>query len=215
MVVKHQCSFCAGEIEPGTGRMYVKRDGTVFNFCSSSCRKQQIDLGRVGHRLKWTRAHAIKKAAEHSAAAAGTSRAAARASSSSGGRTKAKGPTAPAGHAGGVPAVSDPSPRRASRSQAGCPSEAGRGRRAAHSCSGTTGGDPREGPRRPEPGARGNLARSGREEARDEEGHEAGLRPVHDPARQSVGCPLPRRGAGAHPPVEGAGSKGPDRSSRS
>ena len=64
MVVKHQCSFCAGEIEPGTGRMFVKRDGTVFHFCSSSCRKQQLVLGRVGHRLKWTRAHAIKKAAE-------------------------------------------------------------------------------------------------------------------------------------------------------
>jgi large subunit ribosomal protein L24e len=64
MVVKRTCSFCAGEIEPGTGSMYVKRDGTVFHFCSSSCRKQQLHLGRVGHRLKWTRAHAIKKAAE-------------------------------------------------------------------------------------------------------------------------------------------------------
>jgi large subunit ribosomal protein L24e len=62
MVVKRQCSFCAGEIEPGTGMMFVKRDGTVFHFCSSSCRKQQLHLGRVGHRLKWTRAHALKRA---------------------------------------------------------------------------------------------------------------------------------------------------------
>ena len=70
MVVKRQCSFCAAEIEPGTGSMYVKRDGSVFHFCSGSCRKQQLDLGRVGHRFKWTRAHALKKAADRSSAAA-------------------------------------------------------------------------------------------------------------------------------------------------
>jgi large subunit ribosomal protein L24e len=70
MVVKRQCSFCAAEIEPGTGMMFVKRDGTIFHFCTSSCRKQQLHLGRVGHRLKWTRAHALKKAADRSAAAA-------------------------------------------------------------------------------------------------------------------------------------------------
>jgi|SRR5579871_2405764 len=67
MVIKRSCSFCAGEIEPGTGSMFVKRDGTVFHFCSSSCRKQQMGLGRVGHRIKWTRAHALKKAAEQTA----------------------------------------------------------------------------------------------------------------------------------------------------
>jgi large subunit ribosomal protein L24e len=64
MVVKRTCSFCAGEVEPGTGYMYVKRDGTVFHFCCSSCRKQQLHLGRVGHRLRWTHAHALKRAAE-------------------------------------------------------------------------------------------------------------------------------------------------------
>jgi large subunit ribosomal protein L24e len=70
MVVKRQCSFCASEIEPGTGAMFVKRDGTIFHFCSGSCRKQQLHLGRVGHRFKWTRAHALKKAADRSSAAA-------------------------------------------------------------------------------------------------------------------------------------------------
>jgi large subunit ribosomal protein L24e len=68
MVVKRQCSFCAREIEPGTGTMFVKRDGTVFHFCSSSCRKQQLNLGRVGHRFKWTRAHELKRAADRSTA---------------------------------------------------------------------------------------------------------------------------------------------------
>jgi len=68
MVVKRQCSFCAREIEPGTGMMFVKRDGQVFNFCTSSCRKQQLHLGRVGHRFKWTRAHELKRAADRSSA---------------------------------------------------------------------------------------------------------------------------------------------------
>ena len=63
MVVKRSCSFCAGEIEPGTGMMFVKRDGTVYHFCSGSCRKQQLGLGRVGHRVRWTHAHAVKRAA--------------------------------------------------------------------------------------------------------------------------------------------------------
>jgi large subunit ribosomal protein L24e len=69
MVVKRQCSFCAAEIEPGTGSMFVKRDGTIFHFDTSSCRKQQLNLGRVGHRLKWTRAHSLKRAADRSAEA--------------------------------------------------------------------------------------------------------------------------------------------------
>ena len=66
MVIKRQCSFCADEIEPGTGMMFVKRDGSVFHFCTSSCRKQQLHLHRVGHRLKWTRAYTLKRSAEQS-----------------------------------------------------------------------------------------------------------------------------------------------------
>jgi large subunit ribosomal protein L24e len=64
MVVHRTCSFCAGEIEPGTGQLFVKRDGSLYSFCSSSCRKQQMGLGRVGHRLRWTRAHELKRLAE-------------------------------------------------------------------------------------------------------------------------------------------------------
>lgn len=64
MVVHRTCSFCAGEIEPGTGQLFVKRDGSLYAFCSSSCRKQQLGLGRVGHRLRWTHAHELKRLAE-------------------------------------------------------------------------------------------------------------------------------------------------------
>jgi len=72
MVTKRQCSFCAQEIEPGTGTIFVKRDGTVYQFCSSSCRKQQLHLGRLGHRFKWTRAYELKRAAERSTAERGS-----------------------------------------------------------------------------------------------------------------------------------------------
>jgi len=104
MVVKRQCSFCASEIEPGTGSMFVKRDGTVFHFCTSSCRKQQLHLGRVGHRLKWTRAHSLKRAAEQSSA----ERAAAPAAPAAPGpRVRRRGRTSPAPSA---PASPTPTP---------------------------------------------------------------------------------------------------------
>ncbi len=96
MVLKRQCSFCAGEVEPGTGTMFVKRDGSVFFFCSSSCRKQQLHLGRVGHRLKWTRAHSIKRTAEQSSASGrAAAKAAAQAKADAKSAAKAK-PAAPA-----------------------------------------------------------------------------------------------------------------------
>jgi large subunit ribosomal protein L24e len=45
------CSFTHEEIEPGTGMMFVKRDGSVFYFKDSKARK----LRRNPRRLKWTR----------------------------------------------------------------------------------------------------------------------------------------------------------------
>ncbi|MEW6036468.1 MAG: 50S ribosomal protein L24e [Candidatus Micrarchaeota archaeon] len=48
------CSFCDGPILKGTGLIYVKKDGTIYNFCSSKCRKNNLDLGREGRRQKWT-----------------------------------------------------------------------------------------------------------------------------------------------------------------
>ncbi len=48
------CSFCSGEIKKGTGMMYAKKDGTLFYFCSSKCRKNLLGLGREGRLQKWT-----------------------------------------------------------------------------------------------------------------------------------------------------------------
>lgn len=55
MVERRVCSFCGGEIEPGTGKMFVKNDGTVLRFCSSKCEKNMLDLGRVPRDVEWTR----------------------------------------------------------------------------------------------------------------------------------------------------------------
>ncbi len=54
MVRTYKCSFCDRDIEPGSGLMYVKNDGTILRFCSSKCRKNMLKLKRVSRRLKWS-----------------------------------------------------------------------------------------------------------------------------------------------------------------
>jgi large subunit ribosomal protein L24e len=53
------CSFCNNEIAKGTGEMYVLRDGTVYNFCSSKCKVNAIELRREGRLQKWTAKGAV------------------------------------------------------------------------------------------------------------------------------------------------------------
>ncbi|HLB70836.1 MAG: 50S ribosomal protein L24e [Candidatus Methanoperedens sp.] len=52
---KRKCSFCGGGIEPGTGKLYARKDGTVFYFCSSKCQNNS-DLGRIPRKVKWAEA---------------------------------------------------------------------------------------------------------------------------------------------------------------
>ncbi|MCD6493214.1 MAG: 50S ribosomal protein L24e [Archaeoglobaceae archaeon] len=49
------CSFCGREIEVGTGKMFVKRDGKIFYFCSRKCEKNMLELKRNPRKLKWTK----------------------------------------------------------------------------------------------------------------------------------------------------------------
>jgi large subunit ribosomal protein L24e len=51
--MEKKCTFCNTPIEQGTGKMLVKRDGTVFYFCSSKCERNMIKLGRKSRKLKW------------------------------------------------------------------------------------------------------------------------------------------------------------------
>jgi len=48
------CSFCDSQFAKGFGMMYVKKDGTIYYFCSSKCRKNSLGLSREGRRQKWT-----------------------------------------------------------------------------------------------------------------------------------------------------------------
>ncbi|MEW5936687.1 MAG: 50S ribosomal protein L24e [Candidatus Thermoplasmatota archaeon] len=63
MVERRVCTFCGNEIEPGTGIMFVRRDGTIYRYCSRKCKKNHIDLRRVPRRVRWTRQFAALKAA--------------------------------------------------------------------------------------------------------------------------------------------------------
>jgi len=54
-VEKRICSFCGEEIEPGTGKIYVRRDGKILHFCSRKCEKNMVVLKRNPRKLKWTK----------------------------------------------------------------------------------------------------------------------------------------------------------------
>jgi len=63
MVEERICSFCGTKIEPGTGKMYVKKDGTVLNFESNKCYKNMVILKRVARTTQWTEKAKIEKQA--------------------------------------------------------------------------------------------------------------------------------------------------------
>jgi large subunit ribosomal protein L24e len=62
------CSFCGAPIEPGTGKMFVKKDGTVLLFDKNKCYKNMIELKRVSRTVEWTKKAAEEKAARLKAA---------------------------------------------------------------------------------------------------------------------------------------------------
>jgi large subunit ribosomal protein L24e len=53
MVQHRTCDYSGEEIEPGTGIMYVRTDGTVLHFADSKCEKNYF-LGREPRDLEWT-----------------------------------------------------------------------------------------------------------------------------------------------------------------
>ena len=50
-----KCDFCDETLKPGTGMIYVKKDGKVIHFCSRKCEKNRIKLGRRAKDTKWTK----------------------------------------------------------------------------------------------------------------------------------------------------------------
>jgi len=55
MVERKVCTFCGNEIEPGTGKMFIRKDGTTYHFCSMKCQKNLLNLGRIPRRVRWTK----------------------------------------------------------------------------------------------------------------------------------------------------------------
>jgi large subunit ribosomal protein L24e len=90
------CTFCGNSIEAGTGKMYIRRDSTVFQFCSSKCQRNQVTLGRVNRHVRWTKAaeehkgervQAVKTAAARPAKVAAKAAAKATAAKASGAKS--------------------------------------------------------------------------------------------------------------------------------
>ncbi|HIH14989.1 MAG: large subunit ribosomal protein L24e [archaeon GW2011_AR17] len=48
-----KCSFCAKEISPGTGMIFVYKTGKVTNFCSRKCELHTLKLHRKPQNMKW------------------------------------------------------------------------------------------------------------------------------------------------------------------
>jgi large subunit ribosomal protein L24e len=49
-----KCDFCGVEIPPGTGKLYVKKDGKKYYFCSTKCEKNMLKLKRKPLNVRWT-----------------------------------------------------------------------------------------------------------------------------------------------------------------
>ena len=58
MVEARKCTFCGSDIEPGTGKLFVKRDGTALFFCKMKCQKNMLQLKRVPRRVRWSKHYA-------------------------------------------------------------------------------------------------------------------------------------------------------------
>jgi large subunit ribosomal protein L24e len=54
VVETRYCSFCGSKIEFGTGKMYIRKDGSVLYFDTSKCEKNFLKLHREPRRVRWT-----------------------------------------------------------------------------------------------------------------------------------------------------------------
>ena len=76
MVRTRECDFCGDDIEPGTGTMFVRVDGSTEHFCSAKC-ERAAEKGREPRNVGWTEAgrqaaQANQQASEADAAEAST-----------------------------------------------------------------------------------------------------------------------------------------------
>jgi len=48
------CSFCGKSFNKGSGKVFVKDNGQILNFCSMKCEKNMLRLKRDARKFKWT-----------------------------------------------------------------------------------------------------------------------------------------------------------------
>lgn len=72
MAEQRVCTYCGNPLEPGTGSMFVKRDGSVYYFDQRRCHQALLKFGRLARNIKWTKHYPRggAKAAEEAIAAA-------------------------------------------------------------------------------------------------------------------------------------------------
>jgi large subunit ribosomal protein L24e len=61
MAVIQKCSFSGKPIAPGTGTMYVRKDGRILYFESMKAQKNFFKLGRKPRETRWTEEYKIEK----------------------------------------------------------------------------------------------------------------------------------------------------------
>lgn len=49
------CDFCGEPIAPGTGKMFIKKDGVTLRFCSSKCEKNHLKKKYKARQTPWTK----------------------------------------------------------------------------------------------------------------------------------------------------------------
>ncbi|MFZ3077092.1 MAG: 50S ribosomal protein L24e [Candidatus Aenigmatarchaeota archaeon] len=49
------CSYCKMAIPIGTGKMFVKNDGSIFYFCSRKCEVGMVKMKRNPRKVGWIR----------------------------------------------------------------------------------------------------------------------------------------------------------------
>ena len=49
-----KCSFCGYDIPIGRGIMFIRKDGTILNFCTNKCKKALLIYKKKARRTRWT-----------------------------------------------------------------------------------------------------------------------------------------------------------------
>ena len=57
-----KCLFCGNEIEKGTGKLKIMKDGKMAPLCSMKCEKNMFKLRRLPRNIQWTAAYKAAKA---------------------------------------------------------------------------------------------------------------------------------------------------------